>query len=366
MDITGENCTGKSCGLGKHIGGGHFVCPHNNLESKYPKLTQEWDYDKNDSFPRDYLPGSHKEIFWKCPVNPCGCHRYSAIIKSRTLLKSGCPYCTSQKVCIHNSIYTLFPKLADEWCYESNNRKPWEVAPFSNQRVTWKCKNDPCGCHKYQAVVYARVAGNGCPFCWGKEICPHNSLSALQPEIAAEWDFIQNVISPDRVSPQAHDSYHWICKKNPEHKWFASPHNRVNGKTGCPMCALVSYSKAQIKWIQTLEQEHNIKIQHALSPGGEFRIPGFSKVDGFHKETNTVFQYHGDYWHGSPLKYSPDSLNMTVGKSFQELYNRTVERDLKILLMGYNLLVVWETPNPDYMPMLAQRLKFIRSQPRSF
>lgn len=38
-------------------------------------------------------------------------------------------------------------------------------------------------------------------------------------------------------------------------------------------------------------------------PNGEYRIEGVGKVDGFCEQTNTVYEYHGDYWHGNPDIY---------------------------------------------------------------
>jgi hypothetical protein len=41
-------CNGISCGEGKQINGGQYLCPHNNLEFLYPDLASEWDpHNKN-------------------------------------------------------------------------------------------------------------------------------------------------------------------------------------------------------------------------------------------------------------------------------------------------------------------------------
>lgn len=87
----------------------------------------------------------------------------------------------------------------------------------------------------------------------------------------------------------------------------------------------------------------NIKIRHAGSAEGEFNIPNVGKVDGYCKENNTVYEYHGDYWHGNPLKFNPEDLNERANVTFGELYQRTVQRDNKIKQLGYNLVVKWES-----------------------
>ena len=37
------------------------------------------------------------------------------------------------------------------------------------------------------------------------------------------------------------------------------------------------------------------------------------------KETNTIFEYHGDFWHGNPKIYKPDDMN-NVSKRTMVLY----------------------------------------------
>lgn len=64
--------------------------------------------------------------------------------------------------------------------------------------------------------------------------------------------------------------------------------------------------------------------------------------DGFDTKTNTVYEFHGDYWHGHPAKYLPENINPHLNKSFGELYEATKEREQKILDHGFNLVVMWE------------------------
>jgi len=73
-------------------------------------------------------------------------------------------------------------------------------------------------------------------------------------------------------------------------------------------------------------------------------IPEIGRVDGFCKETNTVYEFHGDFWHGNPNRYPPDEEHpMIRGKTYEDLYEKTLLRDQKIRDLGYNLVVKWET-----------------------
>ena len=82
------------------------------------------------------------------------------------------------------------------------------------------------------------------------------------------------------------------------------------------------YSKASISWLKSFE---NSEISHALNTD-EVEIVG-AKVDGYDKSTNTVYQFHGCYWHGCPKCYPDEELLNTVKKtSMGDLYEATLER----------------------------------------
>ena len=88
-------CDGKICGLGKHIGGGHHVCPHNNLFVLYPELCKEWDYEKNDKHPSEFTSGSGKKVWWICKINQCS---WDARIYDRVGKNSKCKYLCEKDV----------------------------------------------------------------------------------------------------------------------------------------------------------------------------------------------------------------------------------------------------------------------------
>lgn len=66
-------------------------------------------------------------------------------------------------------------------------------------------------------------------------------------------------------------------------------------------------------------------------------------MDGYDPETNTVYEYLGDYWHGNPKVFNPEDLNTKVGKTFGQLFDETNRRLEEIKSMGYNIVTQWET-----------------------
>lgn len=136
-------------------------------------------------------------------------------------------------------------------------------------------------------------------------------------------------------------------------------------KTLCPACRPVDmekvedqlakqgYSKKAITWLNNIMSEsvrdsnrtgkEPIHIQHALN-GGEHQvyigIYRFS-FDGYCKETNTVYEFYGDKWHGNPRVYKPEDI-VAGNSTADELYLKTKWREEQILKAGYNLVTMWE------------------------
>jgi len=95
------------------------------------------------------------------------------------------------------------------------------------------------------------------------------------------------------------------------------------------------YNKNSITWLNTFP-----KVQHALN-GGEVTLYG-KKVDGFNQETNTVYQFHGCFWHGCPEFNHEDTINNINHETMVDLYEKTKERIKQITDAGYNLIEMWE------------------------
>lgn len=322
------------------------ICDHNNLAYLHPKLAKEWDYERNLTRPEEFVPGSHEKVWWICINNVCGCHRWFVRINQRV---SGtcCPVCANQVVCGHNNLAYLHSDIAKEWDYERNLTRPEQFVPGSHEKVWWICSAGTCECHRWQAKIYMRtkINGTGCSYCCNHKTCSHNNLAILHPQLMTEWNYERNIHLPETYSYGSKQKVWWICIKkiNTIHQWMTDIHHRVNGRK-CPHCSYKrGYSEAQIQWLDYIMDKEDIDIQYAIDPEGEFRILGIGKVDGYCYENNTVYEFHGDYWHGNPNVFHPDDINEVNHKTFGELYRKTIERENKIRELGYNLIVKWES-----------------------
>ncbi len=89
-------------------------------------------------------------------------------------------------------------------------------------------------------------------------------------------------------------------------------------------------------------ESENIHIQHALN-GGEYSIPNTPyHADGYCAETNTIYEFYGDYWHGNPDVFESDVYSKSQRKTMGEIYKNTITRENKIKALGYNIITIWE------------------------
>jgi hypothetical protein len=123
--------------------------------------------------------------------------------------------------------------------------------------------------------------------------------------------------------------------------------------TPCPECKVIEFrelmalrkgifhamhkitpiSKAEKKWLDEL----NVPERQHWVPEAGYR------VDGFDPETNTVYLYHGRFWHGCPETFDPEMIHPVVKLPMKDLYEKTIMYENKIKDAGYNLIVQWGT-----------------------
>ena len=89
-----------------------------------------------------------------------------------------------------------------------------------------------------------------------------------------------------------------------------------------------TYSKISIAWLDWLSAKDGENIKHALN-GGEKTFP-FGKVDGFCKESETVYEFQGCFWHGCEKCFSNDTINTNNQLDMLTLRKMTQAKNDKI------------------------------------
>ena len=194
----------RSDGTGCPQCSGHAVCKHNSLATKAPLIAAQWDYEANDGTPEQITARSAQYVGWHC--NVCG-HKWSATPDARVgRRETACPQCAKKG---QTKTRTQHPSFAEskhpllaEWDHKENAAQghfPDKIRLRSHKQISWFCTKCPAGQdHRWSAVAADRTGRiqAGCPFCSGRSACRCNSLQALYPDIAAEWDCTRNLGQP--------------------------------------------------------------------------------------------------------------------------------------------------------------------------
>lgn len=205
-----------------------------------------------------------------------------------------------------------------------------------------------------------------------KIICPKHSVQIQQPyyhingeygcvmcsnELAGEIQRIPKEIFLKKCQERFRDRFDYSdcgyykmtakikprCKKH-DKVFHILPHGHLRADNGgCSSCSIHGASKKQLEWLEYEQGKIEYHIQHIGSENGEYKIPDVGKVDGFCYETNTVYEFHGIFWHGHPDFYDQNEVhNVDKNKTYGQKYEETLTRDERIRNLGYNLVTMWE------------------------
>lgn len=112
------------------------------------------------------------------------------------------------------------------------------------------------------------------------------------------------------------------------------PDNHLK-QIGCPKCSRI-VSKPEMAWLEMLNiSDEN---RHKTIKIGNLRF----SADAYVPETNTIYEFYGDFWHGNPIKYKSEDINIVNKKTFGELYLKTIEREKILINSGYKIVSIWE------------------------
>jgi hypothetical protein len=103
----------------------------------------------------------------------------------------------------------------------------------------------------------------------------------------------------------------------------------------------LSSTKA-VQWMEYLSKINNIHIIHAGN-GSEMEIGPF-RIDGFCDENQTMYEFHGCFYHGCPKCYTGDTVNPVMNISMSNLQERHKKRIeyIRNKLTKAKLIEIWE------------------------
>lgn len=104
---------------------------------------------------------------------------------------------------------------------------------------------------------------------------------------------------------------------------------------GCKSCT-ITVSKEETIWLDSL---HIPNINRNI----QIVVDGYIfNVDAIDYETNTIYEFNGDYYHGNPEVYSSNLVNKTTNKTFGVLHENTLKKEKILSDAGYIVKSIWE------------------------
>lgn len=271
---------------------------YNDLQSVYPNLAAEWNYERNHGVSPDQITAyTGKKYWWKCEKG----HEWEATVSSR-VSGNGCRQCSRElrtsfsEQAVFFYLKKVFPNAINGFSDDSISEIDIYIPELrfgieydgqfyhtdsnrdSKKNEVLKAK----GIHLVRIKENSKIDFGEKPFIetdncfyydprnkknlntiieriliilnvesmpiidlekdqtliWSQyiEMTKANSLEALFPDVAAEWDYTKNGnLTPDKVTFRSGKRVWWKCKKCGR-EWQASISHRTNG-TGCPNCA---------------------------------------------------------------------------------------------------------------------------------
>jgi len=187
-----------------------------------------------------------------------------------------------------------------------------------------------CSLHgEFEQAPNHHLGGRGCPKCGvaEKTKSTENFIEEAKKIHGNKYDYkhvdYKHSKSKVKISCSAHGEFE------------QAPNDHLKGQ-GCPKCAHeLKISKGEKEFL------NEIKIPES---NRQFHISSLNCiVDGIDKQTNTVFEYLGDYWHGNPNTMSPLTKIAGGNMTCQQAYEYTFKRFSDIKSLGYNIKYIWES-----------------------
>lgn len=194
-----------------------------SLQDLRPDIAMLWDNERNSFKPSEVGLGSSQVVWWKCSQG----HQWQTKVSSRVYSKNPCPECVRPK----RHVSDLESALVNEWDISKNSLPANLVPTGGRDKYWWVCGKG----HQWEAAVYARINGRGCPYCSGRIPIPGMSdLLSTYPNIASLWHPEKNLpLTPSEITSKSRRKFWWQCEEG--HEWEASMDR--GSLSECPLCA---------------------------------------------------------------------------------------------------------------------------------
>ncbi len=295
-------------------GQGCYQCKNNSQKSNL-KIFIEKSIDKH-GYRYDYSKSEYKNIRTDVIII-CQKHGEFKQKPNKHIIGNGCMKCK-----IENNILTnddFIKKSIHKHGYKYDYSK--SIYKYTNEKVIIICKEHG----EFRQTPMTHLRGSGCPKCGGT-IKQNTNDFVNRANYIYDNRYDYTLVDYENI----HKKVIIICKEHGEFK--QTPNSHLNN-SGCPKCG-DKFGIMENMWLD------NLNISNRQVRIGKYIVDGYDPI------TNTIYEFNGDFWHGNPNKYKSNDINSISGKTFGELYKKTIEKENNLKSLGYNVISIWES---DYL-----------------
>ena len=114
-------------------------------------------------------------------------------------------------------------------------------------------------------------------------------------------------------------------------------------------------------WMDYVGKTKGLKIEHKLNTGKEKKVGPFP-VDGYEQEQNTIYQFHGCYWHGHQCWLTKSVKDAKWHKEQETKYKKTLETTQYLRSHGFTVIEMWECQFRNQMHFDTTLKAFLKSR----
>jgi glutaredoxin/DNA-directed RNA polymerase subunit RPC12/RpoP len=306
------------------------VHPGRSLAYKFPKISKEWDIEKNNGVnPINVSAYTHEKHWWICNNG----HTYECRVSDRTKKGNKCPYCSGKRVTALNSISSSHD-IVNYWHLSLNGGKiPSDYHMKSNQKIWLKCREYKDHIWNVPVSNITRFAKVSCPFCSNRRLSVTNNVLMVRPDLAKEWHpSLNHKWTPENTIIYSTRKIWWVCSKYDDHIWTTTVNKRMSSsKTGCPFC--YNYKNKSEEKLFNIVKEIFINDEVARRARPKFLMG--QEIDVFLMEKKLGFEYQGQQ-HFQPI----DFFGGEKGLEYVQLLDKKklklcVENNITLIYINY-------------------------------
>jgi hypothetical protein len=282
-------------------------------------------HDGKYSYAKVVYKNAHTRVCVICPLHG----EFLININNHLYNKKGCRLCANAKLAAEHLSNTQEFVVKAIVVHGSN---------FDYSKVNYVSATDKveivCPQHEsFWQIPSGHLAGKGCPRCFfdtRTKLFVTDTLDFIDKANQIHefyYDYTSTVFT------MVSESVNIICPKHGLFSQRASSH--LKG-CGCQLCAKSCVSKVEGEWLDSLGIGNEQRQKTIRLNDKTYRVDAYDAVN------NIIYEFYGDFWHGNPEIYHPDDINNVCHKTFGELYDYTINREIMLKQAGYTMFIIWE------------------------